>query len=236
MMTPQEAEGHVFPKASFGGYNMAQVDAFLDNLIANYRELFQENASLKGKLKVLVDKVEEYRATEEAMRRALHSAQKMAEELIREGEARKQATINEAVVELQRRSQETRSALAQEEAAIRARIEDAKAALANEELRLETARSSTTTFVDRLKELYAKELTFIGNLSELQAQVAPPPTPAAPAAPATAGGEQRMAQDIQANMAKILDEPAPVPDAAPDGPGDTRVFDQIEFGKDYEIE
>ena len=85
MMTPQEAEGHVFPKASFGGYNMPQVDAFLDNLIANYRELFQENASLKGKLKVLVDKVEEYRATEEAMRRALHSAQKMAEELIREG-------------------------------------------------------------------------------------------------------------------------------------------------------
>lgn len=233
MMTPQEAEGHVFPKASFGGYNMPQVDAFLDNLIANYRELFQENASLKGKLKVLVDKVEEYRATEEAMRRALHSAQKMAEELIREGEARKQATINEAVVELQRRSQETRSALAQEEAAIRARIEDAKAALANEELRLETARSSTTTFVDRLKELYAKELTFIGSLSELQAQVAPPPSAPAPAA--TPGGEQRMAQDIQANMAKILDEPAPA-EAAQEGGGDTRVFDQIEFGKDYEIE
>lgn len=234
MMTPQEAEGHVFPKASFGGYNMPQVDAFLDNLIANYRELFQENASLKGKLKVLVDKVEEYRDTEEAMRRALHSAQKMAEELIREGEARKQATINEAVVEVQRRSQETRSALAQEEAAIRAKIEDAKAALANEELRLETARSSTTTFVDRLKELYAKELSFIGSLSELQAQTAPPQE--APASPAAPGGEQRMAQDIQANMAKILDEPAPTPEAAQDGPGDTRVFDQIEFGKDYEIE
>lgn len=234
MMTPQEAEGHVFPKASFGGYNMPQVDAFLDNLIANYRELFQENASLKGKLKVLVDKVEEYRDTEEAMRRALHSAQKMAEELIREGEARKQATINEAVVEVQRRSQETRSALAQEEAAIRAKIEDAKAALANEELRLETARNSTTTFVDRLKELYAKELSFIGSLSELQAQTAPPQE--APASPAAPGGEQRMAQDIQANMAKILDEPAPTPEAAQDGPGDTRVFDQIEFGKDYEIE
>ena len=233
MMTPQEAEGHVFPKASFGGYNMPQVDAFLDNLIANYRELFQENASLKGKLKVLVDKVEEYRATEEAMRRALHSAQKMAEELIREGEARKQATINEAVVELQRRSQETRFLLAQEEAAIRAKIEDAKVALANEELRLETARNSTTTFVDRLKELYAKELSFIGSLSELQAQTAPP-APAAPAA--TPGGEQRMAQDIQANMAKILDEPAPNGEAPQEGGGDTRVFDQIEFGKDYEIE
>ena len=33
MLTPQEAESHVFPKASFGGYNMLQVDAFLDSLI-----------------------------------------------------------------------------------------------------------------------------------------------------------------------------------------------------------
>ena len=28
MLTPQEAESHVFPKASFGGYNMLQVDTF----------------------------------------------------------------------------------------------------------------------------------------------------------------------------------------------------------------
>ena len=97
MLTPQEAESHVFPKASFGGYNMLQVDAFLDKLIGDYRTLFQENAALKSKLKVLVDKVEEYRATEDAMRRALHSAQKMAEELIREGETRKRAAIEQAV-------------------------------------------------------------------------------------------------------------------------------------------
>lgn len=68
MLTPQEAESHVFPKASFGGYNMLQVDAFLDSLIEDYRTLYQENASLKSKMKVLVEKVEEYRATEDAMR------------------------------------------------------------------------------------------------------------------------------------------------------------------------
>ena len=92
MLTPQEAEAHVFPKASFGGYNMLQVDTFLDSLIEDYRTLYQENISLKNKMKVLVDKVEEYRATEDAMRRALHSAQKMAEEKAREGEAKKKLT------------------------------------------------------------------------------------------------------------------------------------------------
>ena len=74
MLTPQEAEAHVFPKASFGGYNMLQVDTFLDSLIEDYRTLYQENLSLKNKMKVLVDKVEEYRATEDAMRSTAEAA------------------------------------------------------------------------------------------------------------------------------------------------------------------
>ena len=45
--------------------------------------------------------------------------------------------------------------------------------------------------------------------------------------------QEEVAQDIEASMAKIFDTPAeePVGDL-----GDTRVFDQIQFGKDYEIE
>ena len=30
MLTPQEVSERAFPKASFGGYNMTQVDEFLD--------------------------------------------------------------------------------------------------------------------------------------------------------------------------------------------------------------
>ena len=71
MLTPQEVSEHAFAKASFGGYNMAMVDEFLDVLTADYTTLYKENATLKAKMKVLVDKVEEYRSTEEAMRKAL---------------------------------------------------------------------------------------------------------------------------------------------------------------------
>lgn len=229
MLTPQEAESHVFPKASFGGYNMLQVDAFLDQLIGDYRELFQENAALKSKLKVLVDKVEEYRATEDAMRRALHSAQKMAEELIREGESRKRAAIEQAVTEVKQHSDAARAVLLKEEEAVRANLENTQAQLADEQLRLETARSATAAFVDKLKDLYAQELTFIGSLSELSAPPASSPPPAPPAGGQE--GTEQAAQEIEASMAKILDEPAP----AAEGADDTKVFDQIEFGKDYDI-
>ena len=57
MLTPQEVSGRAFSKAAFGGYNMAMVDEFLDELTDDYTSLYKENAALKAKLKVLVDKV-----------------------------------------------------------------------------------------------------------------------------------------------------------------------------------
>ena len=59
MLTPQEVSTHVFSKARMGGYNMAMVDEFLDTLTEDYTTLYKENAALKAKLKVLVEKVEE---------------------------------------------------------------------------------------------------------------------------------------------------------------------------------
>ena len=53
MLTPQEVSGRAFSKAAFGGYNMAMVDEFLDELTDDYTSLYKENAALKAKLKVL---------------------------------------------------------------------------------------------------------------------------------------------------------------------------------------
>lgn len=251
MLTPQEAESHVFPKASFGGYNMLQVDNFLDSLIEDYRTLYQENISLKNKMKVLVDKVEEYRATEDAMRMTLHSAQKMADAMVKEGEAKKQAAIDQAVSAVEARSQEVRAQMEQEEQAVRTRLEGIQKDLADEQARLEAARAATTAYVAQLKELYTKQIQYIGSLSSLTAETAQPqaaPAPAAQPAPAPAAQpaeepvvtvppeqQEEVAQDIEASMAKIFEGPAE--SAAPSGDmGDTRVFDQIQFGKDYEIE
>ena len=96
MLTPQEVSEHAFSKASFGGYNMTMVDEFLDILTVDYSALYNENAVLKSKMKVLVDKVEEYRSTEEAMRKALLTAQRMADEMIREAEQKKHTIIQDA--------------------------------------------------------------------------------------------------------------------------------------------
>ena len=243
MLTPKEAESHVFPKASFGGYNMLQVDTFLDSLIEDYRTLYQENTSLKNKMKVLVDKVEEYRATEDAMRMTLHSAQKMADAMVKDGEAKKQAAIDQAVAAVEERSRQVRAQMEQEEQAVQARLDQVKTDLANEQARLDAARAATTAYIGQLKELYTKQIQYIGSLSNLTAASVQAPAEAAPAEDkpvtepvVTVPPEQQeeVAQDIEASMAKIF-EPAEAATAGGDL-GDTRVFDQVQFGKDHEIE
>ena len=99
MLTPQEVSNRAFSKAAFGGYNMAMVDEFLDELTDDYTALYKENAALKAKMKVLVDKVEEYRATEDSMRAALLTAQKMASTMVEEAEAKKAHLIANAEAE-----------------------------------------------------------------------------------------------------------------------------------------
>ena len=239
MLTPQEVSERAFPKASFGGYNMAQVDEFLDLLTADYTSLYNENAGWKSKMKVLVEKVEEYRATEDAMRMTLHSAQKMADAMVKEGEAKKQAAIDQIAASVEEKSKAVRAEMAKEEQAVLAKLEQVKKDLANEQARLNAARASTTTYIGQLKDLYTAQIKYIGSLSGLNADGSKPAAPAKdPVVTVPPEQQEKVAQDIEASMAKIFDTPAeqPAAPASKSDVGDTRVFDQVKFGKDYEIE
>ena len=149
MLTPQEVSERAFPKASFGGYNMAQVDEFLDVLTEDYSALYSENAVLKSKMKVLVEKVEEYRSTEEAMRKALMAAQRMADDLVKEAEQKRAQILEEAEAEAGRKVE----AIRQEEEAERFRLDSLMELLAALFQR------------DMLKEVSAIDLTSAAELS-----------------------------------------------------------------------
>lgn len=149
MLTPQEVSERAFQKASFGGYNMSQVDEFLDILTGDYSALYSENAVLKSKMKVLVDKVEEYRSTEEAMRKALMTAQRMADDLVREAEQKKAELLKDA------------------EAQAEARKANISKELEAEEFRLQQAQRATAAFVEKVRALHAQEAEYLDHLQEL---------------------------------------------------------------------
>ena len=149
MLTPQEVSGRAFSKAAFGGYNMAMVDEFLDELTDDYTSLYKENAALKAKLKVLVDKVEEYRATEDSMRAALLTAQRMANTMVEEAEEKKKTML----------------AGAEDEA--RAKIGALQSDIELEQRRLNAAKAATAEFLQKTRELAQAQLALIERAPDL---------------------------------------------------------------------
>jgi len=86
MFTPQEIQEQTFSKAVFGGYDMQQVDDFLEPLTEDYIMLYKENSVLKSKMKVLVEKLEEYRGQEAAMKQQMAQAQAQCNDCRRRGD------------------------------------------------------------------------------------------------------------------------------------------------------
>ena len=88
MLTPQQIDQVSFGRSTFGGYDMQQVDEFLEPLTEDYVTLYKENALLKSKMRVLVGKLEEYRKNEASMKDAVINAQKTCDKMVAEAEAK----------------------------------------------------------------------------------------------------------------------------------------------------
>lgn len=106
MLTPQDIREKTFEKAMFNGYEMSAVDDFLDELSNDLAALQKENTVLKGKMKVLVDKIEEYRSSEDALRMAILSAQKMGNMIEKESREKSEKMIADATAEAARITKE----------------------------------------------------------------------------------------------------------------------------------
>lgn len=184
MLTPQEVQDKKFAKAVFGGYDMGEVDEFLDQIVSDYEQLYKENAILKGKLKTLAEKVEEYRSVDEQMRQTLARAKRESDEQIesakqQSAEMRTEADeysrtvradadeyseklLSEARSEAEtllagaRRSSEEMQTIARNEAMMK--LTDIRKEIEAEERRLAEARNETKKFAAEVAEVCKHQL------------------------------------------------------------------------------
>lgn len=144
MITAQDIREKTFEKSRMNGYDMASVDDFLEELAEDIGAAQKENAVLKSKMKVLVDKIEEYRANEEALNMAILSAQKLAVQIESEARQRAAAMIEDA------------------ERQVKAKVGSIQEQTAAEERRLSDAQTATKIFLDKAKALCSEHLTRLG--------------------------------------------------------------------------
>lgn len=178
MITAQDIREKAFDKQRIGGYDMASVDDFLEELADDITAYQKENAVLKSKMKVLVDKIEEYRANEEALNMAVLSAQKLAVQIEADARTRSAAMIADADKQVK--------------AAVGSISEQADA----EQQRLDAAKAATAKFLNGVRAMCNTQLKNIDAFaSGLDL----------PAQSGITDGSETSASRIQANIAGGID-------------------------------
>lgn len=223
MFTPQQIQEITFEKVMFGGYDMGSVDEFLEPLTEDYMQLYKENSVLKSKMRLLVEKLEEYRSREAALNSAMAAAQKTCDEMIAEAERK------------------CRQMLADAESQASAKTSDVDQAVNAETERLNRAKAATADFVAMVENEVRRHLDVLANLKLLDLTTGTQnPKPAVRRAydyDAEASGESEIADEIQQNVDKLVSEGAPKR-----GLGDTREmpalrpdrFANLQFGTNYD--
>lgn len=220
MFTPQQIDQISFGRATFGGYDMQQVDEFLEPLTEDYVTLYKENALLKSKMRVLVGKLEEYRKNEASMKDAVVNAQKTCDKMVMEAEAKCAKMLSSA-------------------SAMAASTQNTDALVAAENARVEEARRAAAVKINELQEQLR---TCIQALERIKGANAPAPAaPAAPAAPVAAPSSDDVADEIAQNVEAIVGTTVDhAPKAAPKHPttneSTTSKFASLnlQFGRNYD--
>ena len=193
--TPQSIREKTFEKAVFGGYDMAGVDDFLESIANDFAAMQKDSSVLKSKMKVLVDKIEEYRSTEEAMRMALLSAQKMANQVTEEAKSTGEAILATSKAEADRL------------------LHEARVELYLEEARLLEAKQASAEYLEQMRLLSVKHLDFLDALSAKENVVTTPAPQQRRSFPVPiAEPDEAAVRSIESRVAHLAEDVAPALD------------------------
>ena len=81
MLTPLEIENKKFSKQMMNGYNVEEIDDFLDLITIDYEKLYKEVQDLKAKINEMEDSVSHYKTIEGTLQNTLVMAQSTADEI-----------------------------------------------------------------------------------------------------------------------------------------------------------
>lgn len=121
MLTPLDIENKRFSK-TIKGYNVEEVDDFLDQLTVEYERLYKDNAEYKDQIEKYQKDLEHYRNVEHTLQNTLVMAQTTAEDIKSMAQKQAEQIVRDAQSDARRAVDE----LNKEEFEVRRRLEDLK--------------------------------------------------------------------------------------------------------------
>ena len=216
MFTPQQLEQISFGKQTFGGYDMNDVDEFLEPLIEDYVTLYKENALLKSKMRVLVGKLEEYRKNEASMKDAIVNAQKTCDKMVREAEEKCSKMLSDANASAMQNAQNTDALVSAEKA------------------RVEEARKAATTKIEEIQEQMRSCIQALDRIKHANqpSQAAENGQDAAKSAADAVADE--ISQNLEALVGTTVDTAPKAEPRHPSNDTTTSKFANLQFGRNYD--
>lgn len=147
MLTPLDIENKRFSKG-LKGYNVDEVDDFLDQLTEDYEKLYRENADLKIKIEESVKDLEHYKNVEQTLQNTLVMAQSTAEDIKSNAQNRADQIIRDAQSEAKRATE----SITKEEFEIRKRTEELKRQFGVYKAKMEALLISQLELLKDMKE------------------------------------------------------------------------------------
>lgn len=121
MLTPLDIENIRFQKA-VRGYNVDEVDDFLDQLSADYEKIYKENIELKENIESSKRELEHYKSIEHTLQNTLIMAQSASEDIKKIAQQKAEQIIKDAESNVK----DSVSELAKQEFELRIKMEDTK--------------------------------------------------------------------------------------------------------------
>lgn len=121
MLTPLDIENVRFQKA-LKGYNVDEVDDFLDQLSADYEKIYKENIEYKEKIEESKRELEHYKTVEQTLQNTLILAQSAADDVKKVAEQKAEQIIRDA----EGAAKDAVNDLAKQEFELRIKMEDTK--------------------------------------------------------------------------------------------------------------
>ena len=189
-LTVVDIQHKAFKKKALQGYDPADVDQYLDEIIETLEDEAHERAALVGEVADLKDRISHFKAMEESLQSTLLLAQRTADEV--KASAHKEADLIK---------QEARLAAEREITALGDRIEDARREAQRAQDTAEQAKSD-------LRSLLMSHLSLIDRvpLGVPHAAAAPAPAPSAvaPAAAAPAAASAPPPAEVPAQSRPVI--------------------------------
>lgn len=227
MFTPQEIQEQTFQKAVFGGYDMQQVDDFLEPLTEDYIALYKENAALRKKMTILVEKLEEYRSQEAEMKKQVEQTKAQCDQMLLDAKAQA-ATIAQG------------AQFAVQDSQLQASIQQ-------EQERLNFAKQTALNFIDVVERDIRGHLELLENLKsrDLSMENEQPAAKAPHTKPydwqrddaahrENSAKQAAIASEISENLEKLVGSEPETPSVKPSHPDSVTIkFEDLKFGRNY---